>query len=223
MVGAGRFPEPHDEGPVARARHTLGSSPESQEPAEPVELRSLPDAVAPPADDEPRYTIHVDGWRDARQRIGRLDPPLKALLEPLLDHVEAGWAHVRPLQRWYEAEQEHARAASDDYALLLDFIDGDLVDLFRELAAAVAALVPGYAGWETEADPGGVEGELDRFVRYFAVFRYAVEAADAPEGLRAAVRAAAQGLAGWSTEFAVLLAAINEAVIAPLYRRGRSA
>lgn len=223
MVSAGRFPEPRDAGPAGGARHTLGSSPESQEPAEPAELRSLPAAETPPGDDEPRHTIHVDGWRDARQRIACLDPPLQALLGPLLDHVEAGWAHIRPLQRWYEAEQEHARAASDDYALLLDFIDGDLVDLFRELAAAVAALVPGYAGWEAEADPGGVEGELDRFIRYFTVFRYAVEAADAPEGLRAEARAAVQGLAGWSTEFAVLLAAIDKAVIAPLYRHGRTA
>lgn len=217
MVGAGRFPEPHDVGPAGGARHTLGSSPESQEPAEPAELRSLPEAETHPADTEPRHTIHVEGWRDARQRIARLDPPLQALLGPLLDHVEAGWAHVRPLQVWYEAEREHARTASDDYAHLLNFIDGDLVDLFRELAAGVAALVPGYDGWEAEADPGGVEGELDRFVRYFTVFRYAVEAADAPEGLRAEVRAAVQGLAGWSMELAVLLTAI-----APLYGRGRS-
>lgn len=223
MVSAGRFPEPRDAGPVGGARHTLGSSPESQEPAEPAELRSLPVAETHPADAEPHHTIHVEGWRDARQRIARLDSSLKALLGPLLDHVEAGWAHIRPLQRWYEAEQEHARAASDDYALLLDFIDGDVVDLFRELAAAVAAMVPGYRGWEAEADPGGVEGELDRFVRYFTVFCYAVEAADAPEGLRAEVRAAVQGLEGWSTEFTVLVAAIDKAVIAPLYRRGHRA
>lgn len=219
MVGTGRYPEPRDAGPVGGARHTLGSSPECQEPAEPAKLRSLPDAETPPSDDEPRHTIYVDGWRDARQRIARLDPPLKALLEPLLDHVEAGWAHVRPLQRWYEAEQEHARAASDDHALLLDFIDGDVVDLFRELAAAVAALVPGYAGWEAEADPGGVEGELDRFIRYFTVLRYAVEGMNAPAELRDAVRAAAQGLAGWSTELAVLITAIEESMIAPLHGR----
>jgi hypothetical protein len=88
------------------------------------------------------------------------------------------------------------------------------VDLFREVAGGVAALVPGYAGWASEADPDEVDGDLDTFRRYFTVLRYAAEAMPAPVELRDAVRAAALGLAGWCTELAVLVAAIEDAVIA---------
>jgi hypothetical protein len=202
-------------------RHTLGSSPETQEPAGRVVLPALPEAGGDGAPAEPLRTIHVESWKDARERTLRLDPPVRALFSRLLDQVETGWEPVATLQRLYEEQREHARTVADDYAHLLNFIDGDLVDLFRELAAAVAALVPGYDGWEAEADPGGVEGELDRFERYFVVFRHAVEDIGLPPELRDAVRAAVQGLAGWSTELAVHVAAIDEAVIAPLYHRGR--
>lgn len=217
MFGSGLNGSPHGMG----GRHTLGSSPESQEPAGQVPAPVPPEPR--PAEDlpEPLHTIYLPWWTDARQRAQRLDPPLRAMFGRMLDHVEAGWTHVAPLQRWYEAHRDRARDASDDYAHLLNFIDGDLVDLFRELAVGVAALVPGYDGWEAEADPGGVDGELGRFARYFAVFQRAVEAIGVPAKLGDAVRAAAQGLAGWATELAVLVRAIDEAVIVPLYRSNR--
>lgn len=224
MGAALHRPDPPHPGPTGGARHTLGSSPESQEPAGRAgDLPYLSPAETHASDAEPRHTIHVAWWMEARRRAIGLDPALRALFTPALDHVEAGWQHVRPLQQWYDAEREHARESSDDYAQLLHFIDGDLVDLFRELAAGVAALVPGYDGWEAEADPGGVEGELDRFQRYFTLFRYAVESVPAPEALRTIARTAAQGLAGWSTELAVLVAAIEETVVSPLYKAARRA
>lgn len=192
-------------------RHTLGSDPALQEPAAHVMLPDLPGAPMEVA--EPLHTIHGAAWRDARDRTRLLGPPLQAMCTALLDHVEAGWAHVRRLQRWYEDHREDALERSDDYAHLLRFIDGDLIDLFREVAAGVAALVPGYPDWEAEADPEGVEGELDRFVRYFTVFRHAVETIGAPADLRDDVRAAAQTLGGWHTELAALLAASRETVL----------
>jgi hypothetical protein len=216
MFGSGLDDSPRGMG----GRHTLGSSPESQEPVGQVPAPAFP--ASEPAEEllEPLHTIYLPWWTDARRRAQRLDPPLRAMFTRALDHVEAGWAHVAPLQRWYEAHRDRARDGSD-YAHLLNFIDGDLVDLFRELAVGVAALVPGYDGWEADADPGGVDGELDRFERYFAVFRRAAEAIDAPATLGDAVRAAAQGLASWATELAVLVRAIDEAIIVPLYRRNR--
>lgn len=190
-------------------RHTLGSSPESQEPVERVRVPPLPAPDADGARVEPLRTLHMAWWMDARARARRLAPGIRPLFVDVLDHVEAGWAYVAPLQAWYERHQDDARRA-DDYALLLDFIADDVVDLFRELASGVAALVPGYAGWEAEADPVEVDGDLDTFRRYFTVFRHAVEGLPAPAELRDAVRAAAQGLAGWSTELAVLVTAIEE-------------
>lgn len=206
--------------PGIGGRHTLGSSPESQEPIERVVLPPLP-----PESDGSRVDLEaISGtwWRDARDRVPRLDEASRALFLAILDHVEAGWVHVAPLQAWYEAHRDHARESSDDYAQLLNFIRDDLVDVFRELASEVAALVPGYAGWEAEADPAEVEGDLDTFRRYFTVLRYAVEAMDTPAGSRDVVRAAAQGLAGWCTELAVLVTTVEESVIAPPGRRGRA-
>ena len=208
-----------DGSPLGKGRHTLGSSPESQEPAGRVPAPALP--APEPAEDlpEPRHTIYLPWWTDAWERAQRLDPPLRAMFTRARDHVEAGWGHVAPLQRWYEAHRDRARDASDDYAHLLNFIDGDLVDLFRELAVGVAALVPGYDGWEADADPGGVDGELDRFTRYLTVFQCAAEAIDIPVELKQAIRAAGKGMIGWATELTVLVSAIDEAVIAPLYHR----
>lgn len=203
------------------SRHTLGSNPESHEPTDYTVLPTLPGNGADAG--EPLHTIYVGSWSDARERANQLDPPLRAMFIGVLDQVEAGWTHVRALQRWYEDHREQALERSDDYAHLLLFIDGDLVDLFRELAAGVAALVPGYAEWEAEADPEGVEGELDRFIRYFVVFRHAAEAIDAPGEFRNTVHSAAQGLAGWPTELAVLIAAIDEAVVVPPYDSRRAA
>lgn len=203
--------------PGIGGRHTLGSSPESQEPVERVVLPPLP-----PERDGGRVdleAISATWWREARDRALRLDEASRPLFLGILDHVDAGWMQVAPLQAWYEAHRDHARESSDDYAQLLNFIQDDLVDLFREVAAGVAALVPGYAGWEAEADPAEVEGDLDAFRRYLTVLRYAVEAMDAPAALRDAVRAAAQGLAGWCTELAVLVTAIEEAVVAPMHGR----
>lgn len=194
-------------------RHTLGSSPESQEPVDRVSLPPLPAPDAHVERVEPVRTLHMPWWTDARERARRLDPGVRSLFVDVLDQVEAGWACVAPLQAWYEAHHEEPRSGSSDDVYLLDFIADDVVDLFREIASGVAALVPGYASWEAEADPAEVDGDLDTFRRYFMVLQYAVEGMPAPAALRDAVRAAAQGLAGWSTELAVLVSAIEEGVL----------
>lgn len=200
-------------------RHTLGSSPESQAPVDRISVPPLPAPDANAIRAEPLRTLYVAWWKDARDRARQLDPGIRPLFVDVLEHVEAGWAHVAPLQAWYEAHRDDPRDASGADAHLLDFIADDVVDLFREIASGVAALVPGSAAWEAEADPAEVDGDLDTFRRYFTVLRYAVEGMNAPAELRDAVRAAAQGLAGWGTELAVLTTAIEEAVIAPLHGR----
>jgi hypothetical protein len=200
-------------------RHTLGSSPESQEPVDRPHVPPLPAGHADERRMEPVRTLHLAWWKDARDRARELDPGMRPLFVDVLEHVEAGWAYVAPLQAWYEAHRDDPRDASGDDAQLMDFIADDVADLYREIASGVAALVPGYADWKAEADPAEVDGDLDTFRRYFTVLRYAVEGMNAPAELRDAVRAAAQGLAGWCTELGVLVTAIEEAVIAPLHRR----
>jgi hypothetical protein len=140
---------------------------------------------------------------------------LRPLLDATMDHVEAGWRHVRELQRWYDDNRERVHGLLDDHALLLNFIDRDVVDLFRVIAGEVADLVPGYPAYEATADPGSLDGYIDTFRRYFAVFTLAVEQAPGAEPLREVARAAATGLAGWCTELDAFVAAIDAERISP--------
>lgn len=195
-------------------RHVLGSSPETLEPVDPASLPSL-SASEGQSTAEPERTIYMDWWADARGRVGRGAPVLRPLLNAALDHVESGWLHIRELQRWHDDNRERAHAGRDDYALLLSFIDGDLVDLFRVIAGEVADLVPGYPEYEATADPGSVDGDIDTFRRYFALFTLAVEQAPDAEPLREIARAAAHGLAGWCTEMDALVAAIDAQCVSP--------
>ena len=68
--------------------------------------------------------------------------------------MEAGWAHIRELQRWYDENAERAIGSTDDYAQILHFIDGDLVHLYRTIADGVAEVVPGYPEWDATANQG---------------------------------------------------------------------
>ena len=211
MIPSADTPGP---GRSVAGRHVLGSSPETLEPVTPAS------APPPPEDDgalraaEPARTIYVDWWADARARVEAMEPVIGAPLAAALHHVEAGWEHVRELQRWHDDNRERALGEPDDYAEILNFIDGDLVDVFREIAAGVAGLVPGYASWADEADPGSVDGDLDVFRRYLTVFTLAVEQAPGAEPLRVVSRAVARGLAGWCAELEVLVTAVD-AVLGP--------
>lgn len=193
-------------------RHVLGSSPESLEPINPASLPALPSADESRAL-EPAHTIYVERWRDARRRVvGVAGDAPRALLLSALDYVEAGWVHVRELQRWYDENTDRAIGWHDDYAQILHFIDGDVVDVFRTIADGVAQLVPGYPEWEANADPGSVDGDIDVFRRYLTLFLLAVEHAPDAEPMRDIARAAGSGLAGWCTEMAVLVNAIEAGV-----------
>ncbi len=129
----------------------------------------------------------------------------------MLDHVEAGWEHVRELERCWEENHEHAATRSDSRADLLHFVHSDLVDIFRVVTAEVALLVPGYPEWAEVADADDVKGDTDVFRRYFAVFALAVEQEPRAEPLREVTSAAARGLAGWCTELDILVASIAAA------------
>jgi hypothetical protein len=203
--------DPSNPGRPVAGRHVLGSSPDTLEPVNPAALPSLPDTNGARRA-EPLRTIYVEWWNDARARVHTVAHQMRPALLAALDHVEAGWEHVRELQRWYDDHRERAQAA-DDYAMLLNFIDGDLADVFREVAAGVAALVPGYTEWGEDADPGTLDGDIDVFARYLAVFALAVEHTPGAEPFRDLARDCARGLAGWATECAALVAAIDEAVV----------
>ena len=101
---------------------------------------------------EPKATLYSQKWREARERVDAVESATRPVLLSILDHMERGWRAFRPLQAWVEANSEHAKQGGDDYAHLLNFVDGGLSDLFQLIGLGVADLVPGWAEWAKEAD-----------------------------------------------------------------------
>jgi hypothetical protein len=190
-------------------RHTLGSLPESQEPRDLATVPPLP--ALPPLENltdsaEPIYTICGKAWYAARERA-HAEGEQRRILVRLLDVMEAGWLAVRDLQHWFENNQERA-LQKDAYGHLLSFVAGDLVDVYRDLAGGVADLVPGWEGWESEADPDGVLADVDTFERYLTILNLAVRAAPAPEAFPALVASVENRVTGLSQEVTVLVSAL---------------
>jgi hypothetical protein len=189
-------------------RHTLGRFPESQEPLAPATLPALP--AIPPLDNltdgaEPSCTIYGPAWYAARERALSAEAGTRRLLVDLLDVVETGWWAVRDLQHWFDGNRARA-VQKDAYGHLLAFVAGDLVDVYRDMAGGVADLVPGWEGWEREADPDGVLGDVDTFERYLALLNLAAQAAEAPEPFAVLVASAAQRVAGLGADVSALVA-----------------
>jgi hypothetical protein len=139
---------------------------------------------------EPLCTIYVKRWYAARERGRVAEGPQRQSYLDLLDVVESGWLAVRDLQHWFESN--HARARQKDaYGHLLAFVAGDLVDVYRDFAGGVADLVPGWDGWDSEADPDGVLGDVDTFERYMALLNLAARVAEVPEQFAALVESVA--------------------------------
>ena len=206
------MPDPPSSSRIA-GRHTLGSSPEFLEPRGSAPAPSLPPLPLQdprPGPSEPQHSIYVgEGWENARRRLDSLPAARRAAFGPLLDSVESAWPDVRELQLWYEENPEHSHRG-DDYADLLSFIDADLVDIFRDIAAGIADLVPG--AHEPDTDPDEVEGDLESFRRYFNLFRLAARAAAVPEPFTDVLGGMEGRLAAWTNAFAEKLSALREVV-----------
>lgn len=188
-------------------RHTLGS-PDLQEVRAVADHRALPppSSIHQATDGaEPTYTIYAPGWYAARKRVASVGAGARELTH-LLDGVERGWHALRALQVWAEANADHA-ATRDGYGHLLVFIEADLVDSYREIALGAANLVPGWANWDTEADPEGLIADIEMFVRYLTLLHLSVQVAPVPEEFATLTTSIYNRLAGWGDELAALTAA----------------
>ena len=156
---------------------------------------------------EPLHTIHQGKWCAGRERLEGLAGPERLALSDLLDHVEGAWPHLRDLQLLYETDRARARE-TDFYGQLLNFIDGDLVDVFRSVAIDTAALVPGWTGWREAIESlDDLDGDATLFARYADVLIMAVHHPDVPLHLRAAADRFGPVMLGWYAQFTTLLAA----------------
>jgi hypothetical protein len=163
---------------------------------------------------EPRETLYSQKWREARERVDAIEPAIRPVFLSILDHMERGWRAFRPLQIWVEANRDHAKHGRDDYAHLLNFVDGGLSDLFQLIALGVADLVPGWAEWAKEADPADLDGWVETFACDLTVFRLACTGADVPEDFRKLALSVAGVLesGGWSEQLSALIGAVGELV-----------
>jgi hypothetical protein len=163
---------------------------------------------------EPQHTIYRPEWWNARARIQKLPKKQRAMFTELLDHVERGWKHVRTLQIAYE-RLEHLARSGDELAHFLDFIDADVVDIFRVVASDAADLVPGLEAWEECADPGDMDGDMTVFIRYLHLLHLAACSPRTPAPLKETVDATVAGLDGWLPRLVSLLRTIDNRVVRP--------
>ena len=163
---------------------------------------------------EPRETLYSEKWREARERVDTVEPATRPVFLSILDHMERGWRAFRPLQVWVEANRDHAKHGRDDYAHLLNFVDGGLSDLFQLIALGVADLVPGWEAWAKEADPADLDGWVETFGCDLTVFRLACTGAEVPEEFRTLARSVTGVLesGGWSEQLSALIGAVGELV-----------
>jgi hypothetical protein len=165
-----------------------------------------------PDGEEPRATIYVPAWLEARERLASVeDEDARALLTSAMEQVESAWESVRGLQRWAEQHAERLRV-DDDYGALLTFATSEVQEVFRGLAFNLAALVEAWPGRDLPAD-NDVSARLSEFARFALVLVLATGAAvDVPDEFRDLVRQVAQLRPGgpWATGLAATFAAIQD-------------
>lgn len=166
----------------------------------------------PPVDltaPEPARSIYRTAWGRTSGRIPGARGPAGPLLEEMRVLVEGGWAHVRRLQHLYEREAAGARG-DEAYTAWLDFIDGEVVDVYVGLAIDAAALVPGVEpAPESHADE--VDGGISLFTRYLAVLRLAASDPAVPPDSARVAREVEAALAGWAQRLDEVVASIEQA------------
>jgi hypothetical protein len=164
----------------------------------------------PAEGEEPRATIYVPAWLEARERVVWIeDEDSRGLLACAMDQVESGWDAVRAVQRWAERHREPERP-DDEYGALLTFAESELQEVFRLMACDLADLVTGWPGRDLPPD-NDIDAHRTEFGRYATVLVLATGSAlDVPEGFRAAVRQVARLLPGseWARRLAETFAAL---------------
>jgi hypothetical protein len=166
-----------------------------------------------PSVDEPEKTILLDGWHAARRRARGLPRRERKLFSSLLDLVESGWVHVRTLQLLHD---ELRPTASGVLAVVLDFIDDHVCDMFRTVAHQVSPFVPepgsGMAG---VPDFDNADGDADQFGSFVAKLRCASYDPQVPPAVAEVVRHTTEPLLTWYRDLEPVLQCAADAVQGP--------
>ncbi len=143
-------------------------------------------------------------WSEPRARL--LESDVAAEYRSLVRLLDIGAEHLGRLQLHYE--RATPQAPSD--APLLEFIDEDLSDLFRCVAAGAANLLPGDFQVE-KADPPEVEADVKLLLRYLEVAVLAAEHPSISDQLRNTFRETETSLGSWGEQTIDVVRAIADA------------
>lgn len=130
----------------------------------------------------------------------------------LIHHIEYGARHLSPLQLLAEATA--ASEGGPGLHHLLDFIEDDIVDVFRCVAIGAASLVPG-PDWKENADPPEVQAEARLLARYLWIGAAAAQQEGIPADVRHAFAAALTAMVRWDEELVQLIDEIAENELLP--------
>lgn len=158
-----------------------------------------------------RKSMVPSAWEEARGRLLGSGEAGNNEYHVLAHVLDLGAEHLSELQALFSLRQE----ASVPVAHLLEFIDGDLTDLFRCIAYGSAHLLPGDQQSE-HADPPEVQADVRLLVRYFAIAALAAENPIVPSEVRNVFQAAAAGLEGWGDEMVHAVQRVADSYLRPV-------
>lgn len=159
---------------------------------------------------EPRFTIYGPAWDDARAGVARLSSArLRREYGAVLDHLESGWALVRPLQMEAETIMRWQRSGGGAALSVADFIDLSVTDEFRDVAFRCREALRGDLG--SLAELSSTVDEAEVVERALLVLGMAAEAPEFPAGLRQCAQEAVEPFGEWVCAL--------RGVLAPLERR----
>jgi hypothetical protein len=157
-------------------------------------------------DGEPRATLYTEAWAGAVLRVAQLPPADRQAFGALLALVEAAWEHLRPAQLFVE---RHTPDPAASWCVLVQFLDSEVIDLFRGLAFSLTEYIPGPPCWDDDSDPTNLDADAGLFGRYVEVLSMAAARPDVPEDFRELVCNRRNELTRFVEEFTCSIAAIE--------------
>jgi len=164
-------------------------------------------------DAEPKYALYTEDWEDARKRIALLvSERQRRTFSALLDHMEAGWAIIRPLQLAADRIADGKVFSWTAVAEVAAFVEGDPTGLFRTVAQSCCAAVPGAGSCIGHFSAEDVLSESEQIVRYLRLLRLASAHPEFPPELSELVGDACAALQRWLDELPPVLDPVDEMV-----------
>ncbi|HEY0022231.1 MAG TPA: hypothetical protein VGB24_04955 [Longimicrobium sp.] len=157
-------------------------------------------------DGEPRATLYTEAWAGAVLRVAHLPSGHRQAFGSLLALVESAWEHLRPAQLFVE---RHTPDPAAPWSVLVQFLDSEVIDLFRGLAFSLTEYIPNPPCWDDDSDPTNLDADAGLFGRYVEVLYMATARPDVPEDFRGLVCSCRNGLTRFVEEFTSGIAAIE--------------